>query len=179
MTKRTYLTALAVALLFHVNAIQAATAAEENGRPLVLHVKTALSVDDAQICVVPNVAWAALSEGRPVTIVFDGSAVTSITKGYGWRGWIGIDSTAMDRAALPERERKSLSEQIGVPLDTVPKDYGQYLRYLKEKGVEVVYNRTMAVLYNIPAEDIEAAARPVGLKELLQALETGGDYLVY
>lgn len=28
-------------------------------RPLIFHVKTALSVDDAQICVVPNVAWAA------------------------------------------------------------------------------------------------------------------------
>lgn len=177
--KRTYLSALALAFLFHVTAIQAVAAAEENGRPLVLHVKTALSVDDAQICVVPNVAWAALSEGRPVTIVFDGSAVTSITKGYGWRGWIGIDSTAMDRADLPERERTSLSKQIGVPLDTVPKDYGQYLRYLKRQGVKVVYNRTMAVLYGIPAEDIEAAVRPVDLKELLQVLETDGDYLVY
>src|SRR3546814_10066825 len=54
--------------------LTAATAAET--RPLVLHVKTSLSVDDAQICVVPNIAWAALSEGRAVPVVFDGSAVT-------------------------------------------------------------------------------------------------------
>lgn len=50
--------------------------ASAEGPPLVLHVKTALSVDDAQICVVPNVAWAALAEGRPVTVVFDGSAAS-------------------------------------------------------------------------------------------------------
>jgi urease accessory protein len=38
----------------------------------------------------PNVAWAALAAGRRVTIVFDGSAVTSVARGYGWRGWFGI-----------------------------------------------------------------------------------------
>ncbi len=27
---------------------------------VLIHVKTALSVDDAQICAVPNVAWATL-----------------------------------------------------------------------------------------------------------------------
>ncbi len=157
----------------------ALTASAGDQRPLLLHVKTALSVDDAQICVVPNIAWAAIAERRPVTMVFDGSAVTSIAKGFGWRGWAGITTTAMDRAGLPERERVSIAEQIGVPLETVPHDYGEYLHFLKKKGVEIVYNRTMAVLYNIPAEKMDSAARPVGLKELLDVLRTEGDYLVY
>ena len=64
-------TILALALLALLPAASTVAATE---RPLVFHVKTALSVDDAQICVVPNVAWAALAAGRPVTIVFDGSA---------------------------------------------------------------------------------------------------------
>lgn len=174
--KRFFLAAMAAVVLSLVS-LSPATAAE--GRPLVLHVKTALSVDDAQICAVPNVAWAALSEGRPVTIVFDASAVTSIAKGYGWRGWIGIDSTAMDRAALPERERVSLAEQFGAPLDKIPHEYGEYLRFIAEQGAEVVYNRTMAVLYKIPPDEIDPVARAVGLKELLKALQTEGDYLVY
>jgi hypothetical protein len=106
-------TILALALLALLPAASTVAAAE---RPLVFHVKTALSVDDGQICVVPNVAWAALAAGRPVTIVFDGSAVTSVARGYGWRGWLGIDSTAMERAGLPERERRSLAEQFSVPL---------------------------------------------------------------
>jgi hypothetical protein len=81
-------TILALAPLALLPAASTVAAAE---RPLVVHVKTALSVADAQICVVPHVAWAALAEGRPV--VFDGSAVTSVARGYGWRGWLGINST--------------------------------------------------------------------------------------
>jgi len=127
-------TILALALLALLPAASMATAAE---RPLVFHVKTALSVDDAQICVVPNVAWAALAQGRPVTIVFDGSAVTSVARGYGWRGWLGIESTAMERAGLPERERRSLAEQFNVSLAEVPEDYGAYLHFIKEKGAEI------------------------------------------
>lgn len=160
-------------------ALPAATAAAQNARPLLLHVKTALSVDDAQICVVPNVAWAALAAERPVTIVFDGSAVTSVTKGYGWRGWLGLDSTAMDRADLPERERKSLAEQFGVPLDTVPRNYGEYLHFIKERGARIYYNTTMALLYGIDRDRIDGALTPLDLGELLQALRTDGDYLVY
>lgn len=174
--KQTFFAALVVMTIVLLNSMQAMAA---EGRPLVLHVKTALSVDDAQICVVPNVAWAALSEGRPVTIVFDGSAVTSIAKGFGWRGWIGLDSTAMDRAALPERERVSLSEQFGIALEKVPHDYGEHLNFIAQLGAKVVYNRTMAVLYQIPADEIDPVARAVGLKELHRTLQTEGDYLVY
>jgi hypothetical protein len=170
---------IAKATLIFLLAAAAFPAAAGDQRPLLLHVKTALSVDDAQICVVPNIAWAAIADGRPVTMVFDGSAVTSIAKGLGWRGWVGISSTAMDRASLPERERVSIAEQLGVPLATVPHDYGEYLHLLKKKGVKIVYNRTMAVLFNIPVEKVDTAARPVGLKELLKIMRTEGDYLVY
>lgn len=157
----------------------AAARAQQSPRPLVLHVKTALSVDDAQICVVPNVAWAALEAGRPVTIVFDGSAVISVAKGWGWRGWFGGESTAMDRAGLPERERKSLVEQLDVDLAEVPQNYGEYFHLLKERGAAMYYNRTMALLYNIAPERMDNALKPVALKELLEVLHTDGDYLVY
>jgi hypothetical protein len=169
-------TILALALLALLPAASTATAAE---RPLVFHVKTALSIDDAQICVVPNVAWAALAEGRPVTIVFDGSAVTSVARGYGWRGWLGIDSTAMERAEVPERERLSLAEQFGVPLEEVPHDYGAYLHFIKEKGAEIYYNTTMALLYQIDPERIDDALEPLELQPLLRVLTADADYLVY
>lgn len=123
--------------------------ASAGGDKILIHVKTALSVDDAQICAVPNVAWAALEAGNDVTLLFDASAVTSVTKGWGWRGWFGAESTPMDRAGLPERERRSLSEQLGYPLDEIPHDYGEYLRFLKDKGVKLYINKTMTVLYDI------------------------------
>lgn len=147
--------------------------------PIVLHVKTALREDDAQICVAPNLAWAALVEGRPVTMVFHASAVQSIAKGYGWTGWMNSGQTAMDRAALPDRERKSLAEQMGADESEAPHDYGDYLRVLKEKGVRLYYNRTMISLYNIKPEQIDEAVEPLDLRELLKVLTTDGNYLVY
>ncbi len=145
----------------------------------LIHVKTALSVDDAQICVVPNIAWAALEAGHEVRVLFDGSAVTSVARGFGWRGWLGVESTAMDRAPLPERERTSLSEQLGVPVEQVPEDYGAYLHFLKDKGVKLFYNRTMTVLYGIDAGLVDPALEPLGLQEMVDLLAVPAVYVVY
>ncbi len=61
---------------------------------ILIHMKTSLAEDDAQICAVPNMAWAAVKAGHNVTILVDASAVTSVTKGFGWfRGLIGSDTT--------------------------------------------------------------------------------------
>lgn len=50
---------------------------------VLIHMKTSLAEDDAQICAVPNVAWAAVKVGHKVTILVDASAVTSVAKGFG------------------------------------------------------------------------------------------------
>ncbi len=144
----------------------APVASAEADEHVLIHVKTALSVDDAQICAVPNVAWATVVEGKRVTLLFDASAVTSVTRGFGWRGWFGIKTTAMDRAALPQRERKSLAKQFQVPLDTVPQNYGEYLTFLKGKDIKLYYNRTMALLYNIVPETIDSSLTPLDLKQM-------------
>lgn len=175
---RIWLLALFVLVLLSALSTSPSWATDEP-KPVLFHVKTALSIDDAQICVVPNIAWAALAKGRQVVVVFDGSAVTSVAMGYGWRGWLGQTSTAMDRAVLPERERESLAKQFSVPLRAVPHNYGEYLHFIKEKGAKVYYNATMAVLYNIPPEKIDRALVPLQLQELLNVLETSGTYLVY
>ncbi len=80
----------------------------------------------------------------------------------------------MDRAALPEWERKSLAEQFQVPLDSVPRNYGEYLTFLKGKGVKLYYNRTMALLYNIHPETIDSSLTPLGLKEMTALLTSAG-----
>ncbi len=57
-------------------------------------------------------------------------------------------STAMERAGLLERERRSLE---------VPEHYGAYLRFIKQKGAEIYYNTTMALPYQIDPEQIDDA----------------------
>lgn len=104
-------------------------AGQEDGKTFLIHAKTSLKLDDAQICAVPNVAWTALSKGYKVAILFDASGVTALKKG----GLLGGDKTPLDKAGLPERERESLASQLDAPLSEVPKDYGEYIRFLKEK----------------------------------------------
>jgi len=146
------------------------------GKPsFLIHAKTGLKVDDAQICAVPNVAWAALNKGYEVTILFDASGVTAIKKG----GFFGGESTPLDGAALPERERLSLSKQMSVSLETIPKDYGAYLHFLKEKGVRLYANRTMLLLYKIGDESIDSSVIPIPLERMVSLFEEAEHYVAY
>jgi hypothetical protein len=156
--------------------VQSASAAN-----ILIHMKTSLAVDDAQICAVPNVAWAAVKAGHKVTILVDASAVTSVTKGFGWfRKLIGSESTALDRAGLPERERQSLSEQMGVPLEQVPHNYGEYVDLLKNKlGVDIYGNQTMMLLYKIDPDRVAASVTPIPLAKMVQLFEAAAQILVY
>ena len=148
---------------------------------ILIHMKTSLAVDDAQICAVPNVAWAAVKAGHKVTILVDASAVTSVTKGFGWfRKLVGSDSTALDRASLPERERQSLSEQMGVLLEQVPHTYGEYFDVLKNKlGVDIYGNQTMMLLYNIDPARVASSVTPIPLAKMVDVLAFADRVIVY
>lgn len=150
-------------------------------KPILIHMKTSLAEDDAQICAVPNVAWSAVKAGHKVIILVDASAVTSVTKGFGWfRRLIGSDSTGLDRAALPERERQSLSEQMGVPLEQVPHQYGEYFDFLKNKlGVQIYGNQTMMLLYKIDPARVASAVTLIPLDRMVQLFSEAGRIIVY
>jgi hypothetical protein len=148
---------------------------------ILIHMKTSLALDDAQICAVPNVAWAAVKAGHKVTILVDASAVTSVTKGFGWfRQLIGTESTALDRAGLPERERHSLSEQMGLPLEQVPHNYGEYFDALKNKlGVEIYGNQTMMLLYKIDPARVASSVTPIPLAKMVDVFASADRVIVY
>lgn len=147
----------------------------ETGKTFLIHAKTSLKLDDAQICAVPNVAWAALQKGYKVTILFDASGVTALKKG----GMFGGDKSPLDKADLPDRERKSLVTQLGIPLNDVPHDYGEYVRFLGKKGVELYANRTMMLLYKIGEDEIEPAVTPIDLNKMVELLENPDVYVAY
>ncbi|MEX0829358.1 MAG: hypothetical protein WD032_03885 [Nitrospirales bacterium] len=147
---------------------------------ILIHMKTSLAQDDAQICAVPNVAWAMMKAGHQVTILVDASAVTSVTKGFGWfNGLFRSGSSALDRAALPERERKSLAEQMEVPLETIPHDYGEYFHFLKNQGIEIYGNQTMMLLYTIDSSRVDSAVTPIPLNHMVELFTTADRIVVY
>ncbi len=169
------LVVLAVSLL-----TSSAEAQQPSPSRILIHMKTSLAEDNAQICAVPNVAWASVKAGHEVTILVDASAVTSVTRGFGWfNSMFRSDSTALDRAALPERERKSLSEQMGVPLEKVPHSYGEYLDFLKNMGVEIYGNQTMMLLYKIDPARVTSAVTAIPLDRMVQLFESADRIIVY
>ena len=178
---RQTISSILVCVLLALSTARVVEAQQATPTRILIHMKTSLALDDAQICAVPNVAWAAVKAGHPVTILVDASAVTSVTKGFGWfRGLIGSDSTSLDRASLPERERESLSQQMGVPLDQIPHNYGEYFDFLKNKiGVEIYGNRTMMLLYKIDPARVASAVTPVPLDRTVQLFTEADRIIVY
>jgi len=147
---------------------------------LLIHMKTSLAEDDAQICAVPNVAWSMVKAGHEVKLLVDASAVTSVTKGFGWfNSLFRSDSTALDRASLPERERQSLAEQMGVSLEEVPHNYGEYLHFLKNMGVEIYGNQTMMLLYKIDLSKVDSAVTPIPLNQMVELFYSADQIVVY
>ncbi len=110
----------------------------------------------------------------------DASAITSFTKGFGFfETLFHPDTSALDRAKLPERERLSLSQQMEVPLDRIPHDYGEYFQSLKDKGVEIYGSRTMMLLYKIDPADVDEAVSPVALARMVELFTSADRILVY
>lgn len=75
---------------------------------------TSRAEDDSQILAVPCMAWAILNAGHQVTILVDAGAVTPVTKGFGWiEIQMNSDTTALDRAKLPEGMQNTLAVELG------------------------------------------------------------------
>ena len=118
--------------------------------------------------------------GHEVKILVDASAVTSMTKGFGWfNSMFRSDSTALDRATLPERERQSLAQQMGVSLEQVPHNYGEYFHFLKKNGVEIYGNQTMMLLYEIDPSQVDSSVSPIPLDQMVELFSSADQIVVY
>jgi hypothetical protein len=180
MTNMKFWLGLCIVVLTLLTGNRAVEAEQIFPQHFLIHMKTSLAEDDAQICAVPNVAWAIVKAGHQVTILVDASAVTSVTKGFGWFGrLVHSDTTALDRAKLPERERVSLAEQMGVSLEEIPHQYGEYFAFLKKLGINIYGNRTMMLLYNIDLQDVAPEVTPIALNQMVELFHSADRIVVY
>ncbi len=152
--------------------------AEEEKETYLIHLKTSLNKDDAQICVAYNVIWAALEEGFKVKVLVDADAINTFK--IGWRGKDDIEGYE-----IPENLRQALSKQFSVPLNSVPKTYGDFLLMLKKKGTEFYINTGFLIVSKIgtpeePLENISAKFfKPITLKEMVRMRADAQYYMVY
>lgn len=113
--------------------------AAEGARTILIHIKTGLKQDSAQILVAYNQIWAALAEGLNVRVLVDANAVHAYMKG-GANGWEDIEEHQ-----LPESLRQILAKDFRVQVAEVPRTYGAYLRMLQDKGAKFYVNSEMLV----------------------------------
>jgi predicted peroxiredoxin len=151
----------------------------DNGKEVFLvHLKTSLKKDDAQICVAYNIMWAALEEGKTVKVLIDADAINTFKK-----GWNGKDD--IEGYKIPENLRKALADQFKVDLEIVPKTYGDFLVMLKDKGVEFYINTGFLIVSKIgtPANLLgKVSAKfftPITLKEMVKLRTEASYYMAY
>ncbi len=144
----------------------------------LVHLKTSLKKDDAQICVAYNVIWAALEEGFDVKVLVDADAINTFKV-----GWFGKDD--IEKYKIPERLRKTLADQFEVSLNKVPRSYGEFLTLLHDKGAEFYINTGFLIVSKIgtpedPLEKISAKFfTPVTLNEMVRMRAEADHYMVY
>ena len=151
------------------------TAAPET---FLVHLKTSLKKDDAQICVAYNIMWAAVEEGYTVKVLVDADAINTFKVGWG-----GKDD--IEEYKIPENLRQALAKQFDMPLAEVPKTYGGFLARLKEKGVQFYINTGFLMVSKIgtPDDPLKKVSNkfftPITLKEMVKLRTEAIYYMAY
>ncbi len=144
----------------------------------LVHLKTSLKKDDAQICVAYNIMWAALEEGKTVKVLIDADAINTFK--MGWKGKDDIEGYK-----IPENLRKALAGQFKVGLENVPKTYGDFLVMLKDKGVEFYINTGFLIVSKIgtPGDLLGKVSakffKPITLKKMVKLRIEADYYMAY
>lgn len=168
--------------------------AEAVDRKVFLHLKTGITQDDNQMCVAFNIALAAVQAGDQVEMFFDAAAVFDLqnasAEGASSTSQPASQPTTSDKRAynlryeLPDKLKEILSAQFGIPKAQLPQDYYEYLQMLRNKGVEVTFNGTMAHLVSLSdsvkgKEKLADVAAPLDLREVVEHRAQADIYLVY
>jgi hypothetical protein len=144
----------------------------------LVHLKTGIKKDDAQICVAYNVIWAALEEGYTVKVLVDADAINTFKI-----GWFGKDD--IEKFQIPETLRKALADQFKVSLGKVPRTYGDFLILLHDRGAEFFINSGFLIVSKIGTpEDLlgKVSAKfftPVTLREMVRMRADAEHYMAY
>jgi predicted peroxiredoxin len=163
---------LAIVILMFPPAAFGGSATQET---FLVHVKSSMTKHDARTSVLPHVVLTALGQGYTVIILFDDDGVNAIKIGR----WYGGHTTPLDKAFLPEQERMALSARLGLPATGIPDNYGDLLRFLKGKGVELYANKVVMDLRNIGEDRFDHAVTPVAVEKMVELFERAAVTVAY
>ena len=168
---------LTIAIIF-LFATPFGSVADTGKEIFLIHLKTSLKKDDAQICVAYNIMWAALEEGYKVKVLVDADAINTYKVGWG-----GKDD--IEEYKIPKNLRTAISSQFEVSFSDVPKTYGAYLTLLKNKGVDFYINSGFLIVSKIgtPENLLDKVSikffKPITLKEMVKLRASAKYYMAY
>lgn len=157
-----------------LSAACATSARAETKETLLIHLTSPLSKKAVTMTDFPMTAFHAARQGHRVVILFDSEAVGLIKIG----SWYGGHTTPMDKIPLPREKRQVIARQSGIPDSSVPDNYGDLLRFLKGKGIELYANReSLAAM--VAGKNYDHAVTPVSTEEMVRILMKADRYLTY
>jgi len=168
---------LAVTILFLILSTYSLSFAGDQGTFLI-HLKTSLDKDDAQICVAYNMIWAALKKGYNVNVLVDADAINTFKK-----GWSGKDD--IEDYKIPNSLRKEMALQFNTTLDNTPDTYGNYLKLLNNEGAKFYINKAYLIVAKIgtPENPLSKVSmkffKPITLQEMVDIRTSATYYMAY
>ncbi len=166
---------LIMTLVFFSVCSSFAFAGSGTAKTFLIHVKSPMTKHCARTIFIPHLAVNALQQGYEVVILFDDEGVSAIKIG----AWYGGHTTPLDKTALPEEERRALSALLGVPDSSIPDNYGDFVRFLRGKGVELYANKIVMELRNIRGDKYDHAVTPAGMDKMVEILGRATTYVAY
>jgi predicted peroxiredoxin len=113
-------------------------------------------------------ALESLKAGNQVLIVFDGNGVTALRRD-------GVGKTLLHEAKIPEPEHASLGERLGVSQAEAPRNFGDYLQYLANRGAKVFANQTSLKHFGLHEKEMDSLAKLIPGDEVMEITEEEAD----
>lgn len=164
-----------IAIIAPVLFFAAALSSPGAAKTFVIHVTNSMTKCNERTVFIPHLAIDALSRGYKVAILFDDEGVSTVKIGE----WYGGHTTPLDRAAIPGTELQSLSARLGVPSSSLPDNYGDLMRFLKGKGVELYANKSAMDLRNIGEDSFDHAVTPLAIEKMVELFEKAAVMVSY
>ena len=149
-----------------------------NQKTFLVHLKTSLNKDDAQICVAYNMVWAALKMGYKVDVLVDADAINTFKK-----GWSGKDD--IENYKIPKSLRNEMASQFNISINDTPVTYGDYIKLLNKEGAVFYVNKAYLIVAKIgtPADPLAKVSmkflKPITLNEMVNIRTNATYYMAY
>ena len=153
-------------------------AAQPKGEKILIHVISNIKTNDGPPCVAFDIAYTNLMMGNKVEILFDADAAWNLKLADKDK------KNDFDRYEVPADLKKLVYEQFKDKKFNELKTFGDFLSFMKMKGVTVYVNGTWNVLTSVEKtlkgkEKMPAYVTPLTLKEMAEVINSADVYINY